>query len=316
MTAYILRRVAQMPLVIALVTIVVFVVMHLLPGDPVYAIIGQSGNVDQAEIAALRQQYGLNDPVPVQYIHWVGDVLHGDFGRSSISRTPIGPQLLDRIPVTAQLGVASLLVAVLIGIPAGTLAAIRRNSWIDMAVTVVAMVGIAVPSFWLSMLLIWLFVVSLGWLPATGFVGVWNSPLAALRFTLLPAAALGLTLAGSVMRYTRSSVLEVLNQDYVRTARAKGLHERGVVVRHVLRNSMLPVITILGLQLGAVLAGSVIIESMFAIPGLGRMAVTAISGRDYPSLQAVVLFFTVVVLGVNLLTDIVYALIDPRIRYA
>jgi peptide/nickel transport system permease protein len=205
---------------------------------------------------------------------------------------------------------------VLIGIPAGTLAAIRRNSWIDMAVTVVAMVGIAVPSFWLSMLLIWLFVVSLGWLPATGFVGVWNSPLAALRFTLLPAAALGLTLAGSVMRYTRSSVLEVLNQDYVRTARAKGLHERGVVVRHVLRNSMLPVITILGLQLGAVLAGSVIIESMFAIPGLGRMAVTAISGRDYPSLQAVVLFFTVVVLGVNLLTDIVYALIDPRIRYA
>ncbi len=177
------------------------------------------------------------------------------------------------------------------------------------------MFGVAIPNFWFSMLLIWLFVVTLDWLPASGFVGIWEDPVDAIQHMAMPVTALGLTLSGSIMRYTRSSVLEVLNQDYIRTARAKGLGENSVIIRHALRNSLLPVATIIGLQLGNLLAGSVIIESMFAIPGLGRMAVTAINGRDYPALQGVVLLFTLVVLLVNLITDMSYALLDPRIRY-
>jgi peptide/nickel transport system permease protein len=264
----------------------------------------------------MREDLGLNDPLPVQYGHWLGDLARGDLGRSFKDRASVGDNITGRIPITAQLGLMALFVAVCVGVPAGTIAAVKRNSPLDYCVTIVAMFGIAVPSFWFAMLLIWLFVVTLGWLPASGFVGIWEDPWPAIQHMLLPVAALGLTLAGSIMRYTRSSVLDVLNQDYVRTARSKGLNERTVIVRHALRNSLLPVVTVVGLQLGYLLGGSIIIENMFAIPGLGRLALDAINGRDYPTLQGVVLLFTVLVLVVNLLTDMSYAVLDPRIRYS
>lgn len=317
MIAYIVRRCAQIPLVALLVTLSLFFIMHMLPGDPIYAAIGESeASLDPEAIHQMRENLGLNDPLPVQYIRWLGDLSQGDLGRSFKDRASVGQNIADRIPITSQVGLMALFVAICIGVPAGTIAAVKRNSLIDYFVTIFAMFGIAVPSFWFAMLLIWLFVVTLGWLPASGFVGIWDDPVGALRHMALPVAALGLTLAGSIMRYTRSSVLETLNQDYVRTARSKGLVENAVIVRHVLRNSLLPVVTIIGLQLGYLLGGSIIIESMFAIPGLGRLALDAINGRDYPTLQGVVLLFTVLVLLVNLLTDMSYAVLDPRIRYS
>lgn len=317
MGRYLAQRFAQMPIVMLLVTMVLFAVIRLLPGDPIFAIMGESDrNLDPAAVEVLRERLGLNDPMPVQYAKWLGDVLRGDLGRSTSSRQAVSTQLKERIPNTVQVGLTALGVAIVLGVTCGTIAGLRRNTWVDMVVTLIAMFGIAVPSFWLSMLFIWLFVVELGWLPASGFVPLWDNPAEAIKLMILPATALGMTLAGSIMRYTRSSVLEVLNQDYIRTARAKGLIERRVVLRHVLRNSLLPVTTVIGLQLGALLAGSVITESMFAIPGVGRLAVEAINGRDYPTLQGVVLFFTVVVLAVSLLTDLLYAVIDPRIKYS
>jgi peptide/nickel transport system permease protein len=317
MIAYIIRRCLQIPLVALLVTLALFFIMHMLPGDPIYAAIGESeASLDPVAIHQMREDLGLNDPLPVQYARWLGDLAQGDLGRSFKDRASVGQNILDRIPITSQVGLMALLVAICVGVPAGTIAAVKRNSILDYLVTVIAMFGIAVPSFWFAMLLIWLFVVTLGWLPASGFTGIWDDPVGAIRHMVLPVAALGLTLAGSIMRYTRSSVLETLNQDYVRTARSKGLAEKSVIVRHALRNSLLPVVTIVGLQLGYLLGGSIIIESMFAIPGLGRLALDAINGRDYPTLQGVVLLFTVLVLVVNLLTDVSYAVLDPRIRYS
>ena len=316
-TTYIIRRILQMPVVALMVTFALFIIMHMLPGDPIYAMIGESeASLDQEAIAELRQELGLDDPVIVQYLDWAGDLARGDLGRSFRDRTEVREAIADRLPVTFQLGLLSLLVAICIGVPAGTIAAVKRNSPIDAAVTLFAMFGIAVPNFWFSMMLIWVFVVELGWLPASGFVGIWTDPVEALRHMALPVTTLGLTLSGSIMRYTRSSVLETLHQDYVRTARAKGLNQRTVIVRHALRNSLLPVATIIGLQLGSLLAGSIIIESMFALPGIGRLAIQSINGRDYPMLQGVVLLFTVTVLVVNLITDISYAVLDPRIRYS
>lgn len=316
MSAYLMRRLLQMPLVLLLVTVALFAIIRLIPGDPVYTLIGQSETgLDEETVAALREDLGLNDPIWMQYGRWLGDVVRGDLGRSSTNRSDVSEQLKKRIPVTLQVGAASLLIAIIIGIPAGTIAAVKRGTWLDGLVTMIAMFGIAVPSFWLAMLVIWLFVVELGWLPATGFVDLWVDPAAAIRHMILPALVLGLTLSGSIMRYTRSSVLEVLGAEFVRTARSKGLNERVVIGRHALRNALLPVMTIVGLQLGTLLGGSVITESMFALPGVGRLAVEAINGRDYQTLQGVALFFAVTVLLVNLLTDIAYAVIDPRIRY-
>ncbi|HEY8490109.1 MAG TPA: ABC transporter permease [Dehalococcoidia bacterium] len=317
MTGYLVRRLAQLPVVALLVTLVLFVVVRMLPGDPVYALIGEDDSgLTEEQIEARREALGLNDPLPVQYGRWLADVARGDLGRSFLYETPVTGEILERVPPTVQLAVASLAVAAAVGIPAGTIAAVKRNSPLDVLVTLTAMFGIAIPNFWFSIMLIWLFVVTLGWFPASGFVGVWEQPVQSLRYMALPVTALGLTLSASIMRHTRSSVLEVLSQDYVRTARAKGLQGRTVVVRHALRSALLPVVTVVGLQLGSLLAGSVIIESMFAIPGLGRLAVQSVNGRDYPMLQGVVLLFTISVLLVNLLTDIAYALLDPRIRYS
>jgi peptide/nickel transport system permease protein len=317
MTGYIARRGLQTLPVLLLVTLVVFVVMRTLPGDPILALVGNSeSNFDAETLAALREKYGLDDPLPVQYVEWLGSALRGDLGISTRNGLPVAEQIRDRFPATLQLGVFALLIALVIGIPAGVIAAIRRNSPADVAVTLVAMFGVAVPNFWFSMILIWVFVVELGWLPASGFVGVWQDPVRALEHIALPAIALGLALSASIMRQTRSQMLEVLSQDYVRTARAKGLRSWTVVMQHALRNALLPVVTVIGLQIEGLLAGSVIVESMFSIPGIGRLAVQAINQRDYPTLQGAVLLFGVTTVLVNLITDLMYAFIDPRIKYA
>lgn len=317
MARYTINRLAQMIPVVFFVTIVLFFVMRLLPGDPILVLAGdEAGSLDQETIDLMREQLGLNDHIVVQYLHWVGDALQGDLGRSTRNNLPVVEELVRRIPATAQLAALSIAVAALIGVTAGIVAAVKRNSIADFAATLLAMFGVAVPNFWFSIILISVFVVWLGWLPSSGFVPIWEEPVRGFKLMVLPVTALGTTLAAAIMRQTRSNLLEVMSQDYVRTARAKGVSELRVITKHALGNALLPVITVVGLQLGSLLAGSVIIESMFSIPGLGRLAVQAISSRDYPMLQGVVLLFTLITVLVNLLTDLSYAIIDPRIRYS
>jgi len=317
MLAYAVRRLTQVPIVLIGVTLSLFIIMRLLPGDPIQAIIGESegASFDEEAVQALREELGLDKPVLVQYGTWVTDLVQGDMGQSTRNRLPVREQIFDRIPATLHLGVASLTVALLIGVPAGVVSALKRNSSLDFLVTFVAICGLAIPNFWFSILLIWLFVVELNLLPATGFVPIWEDPVQSLKLLAMPTTALGLTLSASLMRHTRATVLEVLNQDYVRTARAKGLRSSVVVRRHVMRNAMLPILTIVGLQVGGLLAGSVIIETMFSMPGIGRLAIQSINSRDYTMLQGVVLVFTAITLVVNFATDVSYALVDPRIKY-
>jgi len=313
---YILRRIIQMIPVVLLVVVTVFIVMHMLPGDPILALTGSSSEGLSPEvIAEMRQQLGLDDPIYVQFGHWFAGILQGNFGKSTRLNIPVSEIVLDRIPVTLQLSGFGFIIGAIIGVGAGIIAAIRRNTWADIIVTLVSMMGIAMPSFWLAILGIWLFAVSLGWLPSSGYVSILSDPVQGIRYMILPAITLGLSLSASVMRQTRSSLLEVLNQDYVRTARAKGLAELKVIGWHALKNALLPVVTVMGLQLGRLLGGTVITETMFSIPGLGRLAVQSIMMRDYPSLQAVVLLMAVAVLVINLLTDLFYTYLDPRVSY-
>jgi peptide/nickel transport system permease protein len=313
MWRYVLQRLLESVIVVFFVTLAVFAFIQALPGDPVVALIGGQGG-DRETIELKRKELGLDRPIPVQYGEWVSGLLRGDLGTSAVSREPIFEALKSRIPVTFQLAVASFIVTLLIAVPSGILAAYFWRSWLDRFMTVLALVGVAMPSFWLGILLILLFSVELGWLPPSGFVSLTKDPADALRYLILPAVALGASQAGVVMRQTRSSLLEVLKQDYVRTARAKGLTEYSVVAGHALRNALLPVVTIVGLQIGRLLGGSVIVESVFAMPGLGRYAVNAIFAHDYPVVQATVLLAAVVVIVSNLVTDLMYVLLDPRIK--
>lgn len=321
MTAYVVRRILQSIPVLFFVSLVVFLLMHMLPGDPVRSLIpvGESAlEEEQREktIQLVRKRYGFDKPVPIQYFQWVGNALRGDLGKSVRTKRGVTEMIIDRLPVTATLAAVSWVISMTIAVPAGVIAAIRRNSMLDVGATVTTMAGVAMPSFWLGILLILVFTWWWRVLPAPGaFVPVWEDPIKGLKLLILPAIALGVTTTASVMRLTRSSMLEVLAQDYIRTARAKGLRERSVIWLHGLKNAMLPVVTVMGLQMIAKLSGTVIIEQMFAIPGLGRMALGAIYGRDYPVVQGFVLFIATLVITFNLLVDITYAYLDPRIRY-
>jgi peptide/nickel transport system permease protein len=271
----------------------------------------------QRALDRVRDQYGLNDPLPVQYVRWLGNALRGDLGTSIRSRQPVSELLIDKFPMTAQLAVLAWVIAMMIALPAGIISAVRRNSPLDVAATVLAMAGVAMPSFFLGILLILMFTWWVPILPAPGgpVPLLWENPLRALESLVLPAIALGLGSTASVMRLTRSSLLEALAQDYVRTARSKGLAGRTVVLGHALRNALLPVVTVIGIQWVFLLAGSVIIEQMFAIPGMGRLAVGAIQGRDYVVVQGFVLFIATIAIVFNLVIDILYGYLDPRIRY-
>lgn len=313
MIPFLLRRLLGGLPTLLLVTLLVFALTHLLPGDPIRLLLGEEANPQLA--AELRRQLGLDRPVLVQYLGWLGDLLQGDFGRSLKNNLPVGPVLLEKLPTTVQLSFLAMLVAVVIAIPAGVFAALRRGSWWDGGTTALALTGISLPNFFLGILLIYAFSIRLGWIPPSGYVEPWVDLRKNLLLLLLPAITLGTALAGALTRFVRNSLLEVLHQDYVRTARAKGLVERVVIFKHALRNAAIPVVTVMGLQLGGLLGGAVVTEQIFSIPGFGRLVVDAVLNRDFPVLQAVVLLAALAVFLVNVLVDLLYAAIDPRIRY-
>jgi ABC-type dipeptide/oligopeptide/nickel transport system permease component len=303
---YVLRRLFEAVPVIIAVTFIVFVSVRLIPGDPARTIAGLEAS--DATVEAVREDLGLDRPVLAQYLTFMSALVAGDLGDSYYYGTPVIEEVLRRFPATLWLAVAGLALSIVIGVGVGTISAVMRGTWLDRGTLVFAIAGVSMPSFWLALVLIIVFAVNLGWLPAGGY-GTW-------RHLVLPALTLGLFGAGTIARLTRSSVLEVLRQDYVRTARSKGLPFRSVLVKHALRNAMVPVITLLGLQLGAFLSRAVVTETVFGWPGIARLTVTAVLDRDFPLIQGSVLWLALVFILTNLLVDLVYAAIDPRIRYA
>lgn len=314
MTVYLLRRAGWASVTLLLASVVVFLGVHTLPGDPALAMSGQEGARDPELLAAIRERYRLDEPLVVQYAAWLGQVAQGDFGESIRTSLPVMQMVAERVPITLQLAGWSLLVAILVGIPTGVIAAIRRGRWPDYLGNAVALTGMSVPNFWVGLILITVFAVNLGVLPASGFVPFAEDPVENLRRLALPAIVLGTGLAAVIMRQTRSSMVRTMSEDYIRTARAKGLSEWSVVIRHGLRNSLLTVTTILGLQLGVLIAGSVVTEQVFLIPGFGKLIVEAVSTRDYPVIQAVALLSAVAYIVVNFLVDVLYTVLNARIR--
>jgi peptide/nickel transport system permease protein len=313
MTTYILRRLIMLVPVLLVVGIVVFALVHLTPGDPAAVILGQNATSEQIE--QLRDQLGLNDPLPVQFVRWFGGVLRLDFGDSIFLGRPVSQAIFERAQPTLLLTLYALLIQIGIGVPAGVIAAVRRDSIVDRALMVVSISGAAVPTFFLGILLILLFAVRLHWLPSGGFVEITDDPVGHFKRMILPAFALGFSSAGLLARLVRSSMLDVLREDHVRTAFAKGLPRRVVVVRHALRNALIPAVTVIGYSLGGLLGGAVVTETVFTIPGMGRLIVQSIGRRDYPLIQGAVMTIAGIYVLVNLLVDILYVFLDPRIRY-
>ena len=318
MRAYIVSRLIQFIPVIIGVTFLVFSTTLLLPGDPVTALLGLSAGqatFTPEQIERYRHDLGLDRPIPVQYGKWLGRAVQGDFGDSIKTRRPVTTEVVPRLKVTAQLGVTAFIISILIGLPLGIAAAVFRNTPIDRLITVVAVAAVAVPSFWLGIMMILFFSVKLQWLPPSGFVSPFEEPIRGLKLLIMPAVILGWSGAAVVTRQTRSAMLEVLNQDYIRTARAKGLAERSVVWVHALKNAMLPIVTVLGLSIGTLLGGAVIVETIFAIPGIGRLLVGSINTKDFPVIQMIVLVIALTTVAASLITDLAYGLLDPRIRF-
>lgn len=310
--SYALNRVLQSLVTLVLVSLVVFAGLRALPGDPAIALAG--AEADDAAIEEIRRTYLLDEPVYVQYLSWIGRALQGDLGESAQTGLPIGEIILSRLPVTLELALLSLLFAALIGLTTGVLAAVRRGGPLDWLGNGVSLFGLSIPNFWLGLMCVLVFAVGLGWLPASGFVPFTESPLGNLERLIMPAFVLGSGLAAVLMRQMRSSMLDALNADYVRTARAKGAGEFRVVAVHGLRNSLITVLTILGLQLGTLISGAVVTEQIFVLPGFGKLMVDAVFTRDYPVIQAAVLVSAAGYILVNLLVDLLYSVVDPRIR--
>jgi peptide/nickel transport system permease protein len=308
MSRYIAGRLLQLVPVLLIISVIVFAIMRVLPGDPAQLMLAgaEGGAVTPERLAELREQMGLNERAYIQYLRFLGHALIGDFGNSIRFRSPVSELILDRFGSTLSLAIVGLLVAILIGLPLGMIAAVRQNSWIDALSMALAYIGASMPVYWLGLLLILGFSFNLGWFPPAG---------GGLHGLVLPSLTLGLVSAGIISRLIRSSLIEVLEEDYIRTGRAKGLSERVLLWRHGLNNALIPVITMAGLQFGAMLAGAVVTETVFSRPGVGRLVVSAILWKDYPLVQGCVLFMAVAYLLVNLLVDIGYAWLDPRIRY-
>ncbi len=313
-----MRRIAQslaqlVPLVL-IVSMIAFLLTDLLPGDAAIARLGMDATPEQ--LAQAREQMGLNDPLPMRYLHWLQRAVTGDLGRSLRSGEPVIEILARRIPVTLELAVFGTLLALLIGVPAGILSATRRGTWLDSVINLLGLAGMAVPFFWLGLLLIMLFSLQLGWVPPSGYVAFTENPLRNLQLMALPSLTIAVAFAATLMRQTRSALLEVMTSDYIRTARAKGTSERRIILRHGLRNALIPIITVMGLQFGTLLGGAVVTETVFALPGLGRMIVDGIYQRDFPAVQGALIVIVVAVVITNLLTDASYRLVNPRIRCA
>jgi peptide/nickel transport system permease protein len=317
LAAFILRRLMIGVLILVLVTLLVFIVMRLLPGDPLSLFIAQNQTQSYTpeQVVELRHQYGLDRSLPMQYIDWMNGVLHGNLGKSIMRGEDVAALVKGRLPITLYLGVLSFVISAVLGVLFGVICALRRGKWIDSLVTVVANLGITVPSFWVGILLIYLFSLKLGLLPTGGFVSPLENFGESLRKAILPVWCLSLFSIASLTRQTRSSMLEVVGQDYIRTAWAKGLRERVIIMRHTIKNAMIPVVTILGLQVSLLFGGAVLVEYVFNIPGMGRMMADAVFSHDYQVVQAGVLIIALVVVLSNLIVDISYGWFDPRIRY-
>jgi peptide/nickel transport system permease protein len=313
--SYLLGRLLAAIPVILVIALTVFVLGHLLPGDPITFIVGTSQSAyTPDQLTAIRHDYGLDQPIYVQFAIWLGKALTGDFGRSFQSRQPVVDIIIPKLLPTAQIAIETWILAVVIGIGMGVVSATAPNTWKDWVATLVALFGAAIPFFLTASLLMFLFALHLRWLPASGYVPIYQDPIGSLRSTLLPALTLCLGLAANLTRQSRSSLIEVLQQPYVTTARAKGLQDRVVLGRHALKNSMFPVLTIMGFQLGNIFGGAVITETIFAIPGLGRLMVDSVVAREYLVLQALVLLAGTTVVLANIVVDVLYGTLDPRVR--
>ena len=316
MQRYILRRLVTLLPILLGVSIVTFALIHLIPGDAIDALIGTQYALTEEQEASLRRYLGIDKPLHEQYWIWLTSALRGDFGYSIRTGKPVLPEILSRYPLTLELTLLATMVAILIGLPIGILSAVRTNSPIDLFGRVFALLGLSLPNFWLGTLIILVLSLRFRWLPNTGgYVDLLEDPLTNLKQLILPAITLGMAMAASIMRMTRSSMLEVLRQDYVRTAWSKGLSQRAVILGHSLRNALIPVITIVSIQMGYLLGGTVIVEEIFSLPGVGRLTLTAIYQRDYAMVQAAILFIAFNFVMINMLADVAYGFVNPTIRY-
>ncbi len=311
------RMLATIPVLI-LVTAAVFSMLHLAPGDPTRMLVppNEMANISVERLEEIKQDLGLNDPIIVQYGRWLGNVLRGDLGISIRYHRPVSRMILDALPVTIQMGAMAMIFSLLVAIPVGILSSRRPNSAQDFVATTFALIGVSTPNFWLAIILILIFTVSIGILPAAGFVRLSQDPSQNFRYMVLPALTMSAELMALATRMTRSSFLEVFQEDYIRTARAKGAKETRVLFKHAFRNALIPIVTVIGLQVGAVLSGAFIIEQIFSVPGIGKLGVDAIFNRDFPVVQGVTLFTAIMFVGVNLVVDFIYSLIDPRIAFS
>ena len=312
MLIFLARRIAQIVPTLFFVSILIFGLQQLLPGDPAMILAGEDR--DPSVIAHLREKLNLDKPLPVRYAYWMRGVLHGDLGESQRTQQPVLTLIAEKLPVTLELACIAMVIALSIGIPAGVISAVRRGTAWDYGANVVALWGLSTPNFWLGIMLILLFSVTLGWLPASGYVSPFDDLRANLAAMIMPAFVLGNAIAAVLMRHTRSAMLQVLSSDYVRTARAKGVPEHAVILKHALRNALIPIITLGALEFGTLLSGAVLTEQVFTIPGFGKLIVDAVFNRDYAVVQGVVLFTATAYIVLNLLADVAYALANPRIR--
>lgn len=312
MGTFLLRRFGLMIVILFLVSVIIFSLVHLTPGDPARMMLGQEATPEALE--ALRNKMGLNDPLHIQYFNWVKDIVQGDFGNSLIDNTPVLSIILQKLPVTIQLTIFSFFIALVIAIPAGIISATKKGTFFDYFGTTFALSGVSIPPFFLGILLIYIFAISLGWLPPSGYVAPWEDFQKSMMLMILPALCVGVRLSAEITRMLRSSMLEVLGADYIRTAYSKGILGSSVVLGHALKNALIPVVTVSGLQLATFLGGAVITETIFAVPGLGRLVIDAIMSRDFPVVQGAVLFMAMIVVTVNFLVDILYSVLDPRIK--
>jgi peptide/nickel transport system permease protein len=318
MTAYIIRRVIQAAVVIIILSLIVFFIMRLLPGDPLVIFMGRSagqGGITPEQLELLRVQYGLDKPLMVQYFNWVGGIFQGDLGESITYHIEVGKLLLERFPVTLDLGLRAFILSNILGVLLGMFAALRRGKWIDSGATVFSYFGVSIPVFWLGFLMIYAFGLKLGWLPISGYTPPWDNFWMNFKQSIMPVVCLSVMGLAVTARQMRSSVLEIKQQDYIRTAWSKGLSERVIVTRHMLKNSLIPFITLMGIGLGIMIGGQVLVETVFAIPGVGRLLVNSVFAQDYQVVQSGTLIIAVVVVLMNLIVDISYGWFDPRIRF-
>jgi len=313
MWRYITKRILVAVPVLIGISIVAFFLIRLVPGDTITALLGANYNPEQAAI--LRAEYGLDKPLVVQYFIWITNVFKGNIGQSFFTNQRVLRSILQRLPVTLELMIMSFLYSVFIAIPLGALASLKKNSLLDYSASFLGLLGVSIPNFWLGTIFILFFSLFLGWFPSGGFISFFEDPILNLRYMAMPSIALGASVGAVVMRMTRSSMLEVLKQDYIEMARAKGVTRKMLIISHALKNALIPVITVLGIQMGYLLGGSVIIEKIFSLPGLGRLTLQSITNRDYILMQGCILFVAFGFVTINLIVDIIYAIINPQIRY-